>query len=283
MNGRVSLRNPRHRPDPALTVACLLALGAGCGKDTTMLLAEGTDDVASEVDSARALPPPVGETESGAREPGPRPAPQEAEAPAQMPGPVPGSGSGDVNAPVDDSSKPEDAPARDTPAEGVFGNWCARMGVGVDDAGDACIDAAVSYFDAVTEDCAVSGLVSGWSRDQTIDWGNYVIDYMYLFTGCPFEGEPDEGGLAVFGPAHLEPAGLPSPELGADDARRLSEHFTTALVTMLALTESDRVAVERVLSASAAQQIDAHLSGVLSQCAGNGPNAADAGAADAGR
>jgi hypothetical protein len=153
------------------------------------------------------------------------------------------------------------------------------MGVGVDDANDACIDAAVAYFDAITEDCAVAGLVSGWSRDQTIDWGGYVIEYMYLFTGCPFEGEPAEGGLSVFGPAHLEPAGLPSPELGADDARRLSEHFTTALVTMLALTESDRVAVERVLQAAAAKQIDARLSGVLSQCGGD----SDAGATDAGR
>jgi hypothetical protein len=285
MNGRCSLRNRLPRPHPALAVAFWLALALGCGADRTVLLTESTVDVASEVDSVRTLPPPTGEAEPGAAELGTRPAPSEGAAPAgssaKMPGTVPPSS--DVNAPIDDSSRPDDAPARDTPIEGVFGNWCARMGVGSDDAGDACIDAAISYVEAVQEDCAVSGLFSGWSRDQLIDWGNYVIDYMYLFTGCPFESEPEEGALSVYGPAHLEPAGLPSPELGADDARRLSQHFTTALVTMLALTESDRAAVERVLAAAAAPQIGGNLSGVLSECAGNGPNASDAGAADAGR
>lgn len=280
MNGRVSGANLRSGPLPALTVACWLALGAGCGTDTT-LLTDRSDDVSSEVDPARARPPAA-----GAREPDTLPAPSEEAAPwesAPMPGATPGPGSSGEDAPGAGSRTKEEPEARDTPIEGVFGNWCARMGVEVDDATDACIDAAIAYFDALTDDCTVSGLVSGWSRDQTIDWGNYVIEYMYLFTGCPFEGEPEQGGLSVFGPAHLEPAGLPSPALGLDDALSLSEHFTTALVTMLALTESDRVAVQRTLAASAAQQIDANLSGVLSQCAGNDPNSADAGAADAGR
>jgi hypothetical protein len=163
---------------------------------------------------------------------------------------------------------------------GVFGDWCARMGLSIDDGYDVSIDAADAYWTAVSEDCACSGLISGLNDDQQGDWFNYLIEYSYLFTGCPLTQDPPQGGLAVFGPAYFGDLDLESPRLGRDDVLRLSEDFTSALVTMLGLSDSDRAAVERVLASSAEQQLDPGLSGVLSQCGGD---SGDAGAGDAGR
>jgi hypothetical protein len=180
-----------------------------------------------------------------------------------------------------DASAAKEAPLSEEPAPaGVFGDWCARLGLHIDDAYDASIDAADAYWTAMSEDCAASGLVAGLSDDQAGDWFNYLIEYSYLFTGCPLVQDPPEGGLSVFGPAYFADIGLESPKLGRDDARRLSDYFTDALVTMLGLTDSDRTAVERVLSRAAEQQIDPGLSAVLSQCSGD---SADAGPGDAGQ
>jgi hypothetical protein len=156
------------------------------------------------------------------------------------------------------------------------------MGLESADGYDASIDAADAYWTAITEDCAVLGLTADLTRDEQSDLFNYLVEYAFLFTGCPLEHEPLEGGLSVFGPAHLEFAGLASPALGADDARRLSEKFAVALVTMLGLTESDRAAIDRVLAQTAEQQIDPNSSAVLWQCPLSAPDAPDAGGGDAG-
>jgi hypothetical protein len=157
------------------------------------------------------------------------------------------------------------------------------MGLEIEDGYDVSIDAADAYWTAITEDCEVLGLTSRLSDEQQGDWFIYLVEYSYLFTGCPLVQEPPEGGLAAFGPAHLESAGLASPALGAEDARRLSEHFSSALVTMLGLTDSDREAVERELARSAREQIDPSLSTTLSECSVEpDPGAPDAGGADAG-
>jgi hypothetical protein len=155
------------------------------------------------------------------------------------------------------------------------------MGLESDDGYDAAIDIGIAYFEAITEDCRVRGLTSRLTRAQSSDWGNYLIEYAFLFTGCPLEYEPLEGGLSDFGPAHLEFAGVASPALGRDDAQRLSGHFVNALVTRLGLTDSDRAAVVRVLAQTAEPQIDPSLSAALSVC-GADSAAPDAGAADAG-
>lgn len=153
------------------------------------------------------------------------------------------------------------------------------MGLQRDDGYDVSIDTADAYWTAISEDCAAAGLIAGLSDDEQGDWFEYLIEYSYLFTGCPLKYSPPEGGLSVFGPAYFGDLGLASPQLGRDDTRRLSDDFTSALVKMLALTDSDRAAVERVLAKAALQQLDPSLSGVLSQCASEG---SDAGAGDAG-
>jgi hypothetical protein len=244
----------------------------GCGErdETALDVLVSADEVAAEVDQIPLLP--SAQAPAADRAAGPKPAPGSAA------GSTVGSEPMAVARPAAPAAK--DAPSSSEPAAaGVFGDWCARMGLHVDDAYDACIDTADAYWTAMSEDCAAAGLISGLSDDEAGDWFNYLIEYSYLFTGCPLQQDPPQGGLSAFGPAYFADLGLESPQLGRDDARRLSEYFTDALVTMLGLTDGDRAAVERVLARAAEQQIQPGLSGVLSQC---GADAADAGAGDAG-
>lgn len=252
---------------PMLALVSFCGLALGCGADTTTLTSIGGDDETPLVEEPRltpqpperAAPPPAGAAvEPPAAEPVPAPAPKNPE-------------------PVQPS--PDDPPSREPPPNGVFGNWCSRTGLEPDDAYFAAIEASDEYVQAVLGDCEVSALTFGMTGDELFDWGSYLIEYIYLFTGCPLLEEPLENGLSDFGPAHLDFAGLPSPRLGRDDAQRLSAHFTDALVTAFALTASDRAAVELVLARSAEQQIDPGSSSVLSQC---NSGAGDAGAGDAG-
>lgn len=251
-----------------LALVPLSGLALGCGADTTTLTSIGGDDETPLVEEPRLTPqpperaalPPAG---AAAEPPGGEPTPAPA---AKKPEPV--------------QPSRDDSPSQETAPEGVFGNWCSRTGLEPDDAYFAAIEASDAYVQAVLGDCEVSALTLGMTGDELFDWGSYLIEYIYLFTGCPLLEEPLENGLSDFGPAHLDFAGLPSPRLGRDDAQRLSAHFTDALVPTFALTDSDRAAVELVLARSVEQQIDPGRSSVLSQC---NSAAADAGAGDAGR
>lgn len=152
-------------------------------------------------------------------------------------------------------------------------DWCARAGAEASDRPDTFFTVALAYADAQSTDCASSGLTDSLDPDQSIAWLSYLIDYSFVMAGCSLETGPLDGGILVFGPGNTPAVGAARPDLGADDAERLTTYYVAAFGDALSLDEEERVLVRDHLLLTAQADIDPAASEVLSTCG----NSADAG------
>src|SRR5262245_8399909 len=80
-------------------------------------------------------------------------------------------------------------PATDTDvqADAPFpANWCARAGSTASQQAQSMLDIGHDYLEFQKRDCRTSGLTAGMTRKQDLDWGNYLIAYTYVMTGCHY-------------------------------------------------------------------------------------------------
>jgi hypothetical protein len=159
---------------------------------------------------------------------------------------------------------------RDAEADDLFpSSWCTRAGATAGEQSDAMLDIGLDYLAAQKRDCRIRGLTESMTRQQDLDWGNYLIAYTYVMAGCRYLMAVP-GGILAFGPANTPAIGIARPLLGRDDVAGLVKPYLDLFGERLRLSDRQRESVEAHLLVTAQPEIDPRALGVLSRCGNTG-------------
>jgi hypothetical protein len=168
-----------------------------------------------------------------------------------------------ASGPSDLDGPPPSRPAAELPAT------CLLAGTDAVDRETNFTWIAYMYLMAVGDDCKTRRLASGMTVDQTLDWGNYLINYTSALFGCGVLFDPLPGGVDAFALVNTEVVGVPNTMLGADDAATVIGMYLAAGSTQLDVSVVALDLLRARLEQSAARRIDPSLTMALSECAGS--------------
>jgi hypothetical protein len=178
-----------------------------------------------------------------------------------------------------EASAPRTAPAQPTTAEPFSSqettlmpndvtpsSRCLLAGSDWMEREDAFTDIGSSYAIATTDDCRVRGLTRSLSNDQSVDWGNYLVNFTSAFFGCGLLFTPLPGGREAFGPGNIEAVGAASLALGVDDVTTLIDLYLASCGSELPLPPDELREMRTQLEVAATGRLDVTLRSQLSDC-----------------